>query len=142
MPKGNPNIRDIAGRGRNKRTDEKFFLKVNDNLRVTRDTYNIIIAEIFIAADSGRCYQVNKGFYSTMEGVYQGLRVIHGLEESAIKAFQDRTDKIVSTYIIGKMKLEEPEDFIYDEHDVLSDPNTTPDDKEDTGDDEESNDPE
>jgi hypothetical protein len=125
MAKGNPNIAEIAGRGRKKRSEEQFYFKIDDSLRVTRDSYNIVLAEVFTAEESGRKYQVTKGFYSTVDGVCIALEGSYKLPADIIDSFRKRAGSITSKYINGRLKLEAPEDILYDEHDVLTDTNTT-----------------
>jgi hypothetical protein len=121
MPtKGNPNIRDIAGKGRKSRADQKFFFRIGETLRVTRDSYNIVIAELYTAESSGKRYQLNKGFFATVEGVCTGLKS-YGASSEEIASFQKRTTGVTSDYKNGKLVIETPEDIIYDEHDILSD---------------------
>ena len=59
---GNPNIRNIARLPRKKSSDETFFFHIDDTIRVTRDSYNLILAELYTAEGSGRKYQQSKGF--------------------------------------------------------------------------------
>ena len=116
--RGNPNIRDIARRPRKKRSDEEFYFHVDDRIRVTRDTYNLVLAEIYTAEGSGRKYQQSKGFYTTFGGIYLALEALQ-LNPQAIATFKERTKGITIDYENGKLKTEIPDEVTYDPHDIL-----------------------
>jgi hypothetical protein len=126
MSKGNPNISELSGKGRKKRSDEFFFFRVTDTLRVTKDSYNLIIAEIYESKDSGRKYQLNKGFLSTMAGIYNSLATDHSVPKKVLDKFIEKTKGIEVSYDNGRLVLDAPDDLVGDEHDVLTDPNAEP----------------
>lgn len=119
MP-GNPNIREIARSPRKKSSDEAFFFHVDDRIRVTRDNYNIVLAELYTAEESGRKYQQSKGFYTTFGGIYLALEALK-LDSQAIAKFKERTKDISVEYDSGKLKMGVPEYVTFDPHDILDD---------------------
>ena len=122
MP-GNPNIREIARSPRKKSSDEAFFFHVNDRIRVTRDNYNIVLAELYTAEESGRKYQQSKGFYTTFGGIYLALEALK-LDPQAITKFKERTQGITVDYDNGKLKMKIPDGVTYDPHDILDETST------------------
>jgi len=131
MPSGNPNIRNLKRGIRLKTADETFFFKVNDTLRVTRDRHNLIIALVYTVADSGRKYQMNKSFCSTISGVYSCLKDTHEVDDSTIEALRKRLSGVTESYVNGRLILTVPEEVVGDAHDVLSDSTNGEDDNDD-----------
>lgn len=137
MARGNPNLQK-ARESRIKKGPEEFFFKVNDRIRVTRDAYNLIIAVISVTQDTGKKYQVNKGFFNTLHGVCNDLSKNYSVSENDIASFKSRTTGIKSYYINNRLKIDVPEGIKFDERDVLSDPDDTTTEKDDSTNDTES----
>lgn len=111
MPKGNPNLAQVQGRGRKKVTD-RFFIRLDDKHGVTTDKYNITLCKVY--ANQGKVVPVGFAYYGTFLGVVQSLRQ-HGFSEEIISAYKKRVEGIKTYYDRGLLKMKLPEGFQQDE---------------------------
>jgi len=117
MARGNPNLAD-ARKGRKKKVDDPFYIKVDDVFRISRDKYNIIISKKFVAEDSGNVYEMSYKFYDTFDGVSSQLQVEDISQENIVR-FKERVKDFVVKHKVGKIVITYPPSFQFDPKDIV-----------------------
>lgn len=104
-----------------KEINSKFFIKINDTLRVTRDKYNIILSKKMTAEETGNVYLMSAGFYNHPLSVVDAA-LKEGATAQEIDIFKKRASQIKTDYKNGILFIEAPADFVFDAQDVAPEP--------------------
>lgn len=113
--------RRLEKRKQTKDLNSKFFFKINDTLRVTRDKYNIILSKKMHSEGSGNTYLMSIGFYSTLESAGSVLEK-EGVSKKEAEFFINRIKSIKTKYKDGILITEVPDNFVFDEPDIEQTP--------------------
>ncbi|MBD3262175.1 MAG: hypothetical protein GF334_11005 [Candidatus Altiarchaeales archaeon] len=104
-------------KGRKKKADDPFYIKVTDDYRVARDSFNVIVTRKIAPQNGGAVREGSIGFCSTLDYASVILQK-EGVTADAIENFKRRTAPITTSYEEGRLIIRYPADFAFDERDI------------------------
>lgn len=110
----------MAGkRGRKKKSEDPFYIKVTDEYRVTRDSFNVIITRKVIPENGGAVREESIGFGSTLNFAASILER-EGVAQDAVDQFRKRVSGFSTSFKDGRLTVKYPTSFVFDQRDILT----------------------
>jgi hypothetical protein len=118
MGRGNPNIKNIPHRGRKAKGSEPFYFIINDKVRVTKDSYQYVIAQKNTTKEN-KSYEVGELYYNTLECLVKDGLPKYNIPQADIDKFVDRSKGITQSFSNGKMIVNIPSTTEFDIRDIV-----------------------
>jgi hypothetical protein len=110
----------MAGkRGRKKKADDPFYIKVNEEYRVARDTFNIIVTRKVVPDNGAAIREESVGFGSTLQFAAE-LLLREGAPADVVENFRSRVAAISTSFKDGRLVVKPPKDFVFDQRDIVT----------------------
>jgi len=99
---------------------QKFFIRINEKLGVSRDEYNVILQMRMTAEGSGKVYEQPLGYFGDFTAGLLTVAKEKGATGEELVTYSKRVGDFKTRYDQGRLIIEHPTNFNFDDRGITN----------------------